>query len=170
MSTVEIRLTRGMVALVDEEDAARVLARGPWAAQVGAGTYARNVKYLGGGAANPVKSSILMHSLITGWPYVDHINGDGLDNRRRNLREATHALNMRNKRLYRNNTSGFKGVFRNTEKGRAWGARIRLDGRTRRLGNYDTPEDAARAYDAAARKLFGEFGAFNFPLPGERAA
>lgn len=170
MSAVEIPLTRGMVALVDEEDAGIVLARGRWVAQVGSGTYARSVKYLGGGAKNPIRSSILMHTLITGWPYIDHRNGDGLDNRRCNLREATHALNMRNKRMYRNNTSGFKGVMRNSGKGLPWAARIRLDNRRRRLGNYDTPEEAARAYDAAARELFGEFASLNFPLPGERAA
>lgn len=167
MSVVTIPLTRGMVALVDEEDAARVLARGPWSAQVGAGTYARCTKYLGGGAANPIKDSILMHTLITGWAYVDHINGDGLDNRRCNLRESTHALNMRNKRLYRNNTSGFKGVTRRNGR---WRACITCNGRRVRLGSFDTAEAAGRAYDAAARELHGEFGTFNFPLPGERAA
>ncbi len=157
----EISLTRGLVALVDEADYDRIVAMGSWSADPSGRTYyARKGIYV---PATKKSTPLLMHNFITGWTTVDHKNGDGLDNGRANLRKATHAQNMANKRLYRNNTSGFKGVMRNTEKGKPWRAVIKIDKRSRRLGNYETPEEAARAYDEAALRLFGEFARPNFP-------
>lgn len=158
MSTVEVPLTRGQVALVDEEDAPAVLAHKWYTRRVRHAFYAaRSLPRVGG-----VRREQRLHTFLTGWPLVDHVNGNGLDNRRANLRPATNAENMRNRRRYANNTSGFKGVTFDKAKGR-WKAQIRLDGRRRYIGRYDTAEEAARAYDAAARELHGEFARLNFP-------
>lgn len=104
--------------------------------------------------------SVLMHRVITNAPpgmEVDHINGDGLDNRRSNLRLATHAQNLRNQRVCRDNRSGFKGVC--WDKSRcAWKAQIRLGGKNSNIGRFATPEEAHAAYVAASAELHGEFG------------
>jgi hypothetical protein len=112
------------------------------------------------------KTTIRMHQLITGWPLTDHRNGDGLDNQRHNLRVATERQNALNSRP-RPGSSRFKGVRWHRQAGR-WQARIRSEGKARELGFYRDEEDAARAYDAAARELFGEFAYLNFPDSYER--
>lgn len=158
--TVEIPLSRGLVALVDEIDWERSVGVGVWhALESGLTHYARRIEYRAGTA----NRSVLLHNFITGWSMVDHRNGDGLDNRRSNLRPATHSQNMANKRRYRNNTSGFKGVTRNTGTGRPWRASLKHDGRRFHLGYFDSAAEAARAYDAAAIETFGEFARPNFP-------
>jgi hypothetical protein len=89
---------------------------------------------------------------------VDHINLNGLDNRRDNLRLATNSQNNMNVRRYRNNKSGFKGVH--LAKGR-WRASIRLNYKLYHLGYFDTPEEAYGAYCEAAKERFGEFARFD---------
>ena len=98
---------------------------------------------------------------------VDHRNGDSTDNRRSNLRLATLSENNRNMGLSSRNTSGFKGVsyYASRNKYRAY---IKLNGNRKHLGYFETAEDAAEAYDEAARKLHGEFACVNFPREGER--
>ena len=151
-----ILLTRGLVATVDAIDFERLDALGRWHAQVkGRNSYAR-IDLFGQGSHRRV----FMHSMITGWPMVDHRNGDGLDNRRQNLRPATYSQNSANRGMQSNNQSGFKGVTR-TPWGR-WKAQIRKDGRDFYLGVFAEPEVAARAYDVAALDLFGEFAWTNF--------
>lgn len=93
---------------------------------------------------------------------IDHINRNGLDNREINLRVATHQQNSCNRTQPRNNTSGFKGVFREKRTGK-WRACIRVNGRREYLGTYETKEQAAHAYDAAARHHFGAFAWLNYP-------
>lgn len=162
--TREIPLTQGFVALVDAADYDAVMAS-KWCAvrdRIGAAYAVRNVLRLDG-----ARTMQKLHTFLTGWPYVDHINGNGLDNRRSNLRPATHVENMQNMKIRSGNRSGFKGVSRALGK---WRARIRLDGRQRHLGCFTTREAAARAYDTAAREHFGEFACVNFPNDGERSA
>lgn len=102
-------------------------------------------------------------------PDVDHIDGDTRNNRRSNLRLASRQQNARNRRLSVSNTSGYKGVTWH-QKERCWRSQIYVDGTRISLGGHATPEDAALAYDAAAREVFGVFARLNFPRAGEQAA
>ncbi len=88
---------------------------------------------------------------------VDHINHDGLDNRRCNLRLATRANNCHNQRSFKG-SSKYKGVWRVGEK---WAACIRVDGRSKRLGTFVSEKEAALAYNQAAREHYGEFAKLN---------
>jgi len=156
-----IPLTRGLVVLVDDEDYEAAIDAGPWWA-VGRGYtfYAeRHISRTG------TRRTTGLHTFLTGWPYVDHRNGDGLDNRRANLRQATHAQNMGNRRMAKNNKSGFKGVSWNASR-RCWCACIGVAGKVRHLGGFRNAEDAARAYDAAAVAVWGEFARINFSREG----
>lgn len=163
--TREIPLTQNLVAIVDAADYDAVTAAGRWAAhRNGRGIYAvRNVDKPGGG-----KTLLRLHAFLTGWPLVDHINGNGLDNRRSNLREATKAQNGQNSGLSTRNKSGFKGVRLIARTGR-WIAEIRPNRKTIYLGTFATPDDAARAYDAAAVEHYGEFARLNFPEVDDEA-
>jgi hypothetical protein len=105
--------------------------------------------------------SQFMHSLLTGRPLVDHENGNGLDNRRCNLRSATHAENLRNTRKQSGTSSRFKGVCYHRSR---WVAYITFDYKQRHLGCFKREEDAAAAYDRAATELHGEFARTNAML------
>lgn len=91
------------------------------------------------------------------WPQheVDHINGIHNDNRISNIRATTVEQNRRNKRMSKNNTSGWKGVSRSRKK---WVAQIGVDNKHLHLGVFDTVEEAHQAYVAASKKYHGEFG------------
>ncbi len=110
------------------------------------------------------KDTIRMHRLILGLnkgdqTMVDHKNGNGLDNRRENLRACNGAQNTANSRK-KASVSGYRGVFQIREK---WIARIGINGHTKYLGIYADPWMAARAYDQAALEHFGQFARLNFP-------
>lgn len=159
---VEVPLTQGLVALIDPGDAVAVLGLNWCALLNGRTAYAqRGIRRPDGGW-----TTISLHKFLTGWNYVDHRNGNGLDNRRANLREATHAQNTRNARRRSDSTTGFKGVWLHREG--VWRATIQAAGRRQHLCVYPTPEDAARAYDEAARELHGEFARLNFPAEVQR--
>lgn len=100
---------------------------------------------------------------------IDHINGDRLDNRRRNLRVCTHRQNSYNQKRRRTNTSGYIGVSRVRCSNR-YEAYIHHNGRKHHLGLYRTPEAAARTRDVVARVLFGEYARLNCPKGGGRDA
>jgi len=93
------------------------------------------------------------------WPssLIDHIDGNPLNNRLSNLREATPTQNQANKRRCKRNRSGFKGVGKCPRVGGKWVARIRIDGRQRTIGRFNTPDSAYAAYLSAAREVHGDF-------------
>jgi hypothetical protein len=91
---------------------------------------------------------------------VDHIDGNGLNNQKENLRLATRAENARNCKLQRNNTSGFHGVSYQKQINR-WMAYIKVNGKRKYIGVYETKEAAALAYNKAAKQYHGEFAKFN---------
>lgn len=93
---------------------------------------------------------------------VDHIHHKTTDNRRTEIRLATHSQNMANRRKSANNTSGYKGVYWHKEA-KKFRAKIGYQGEQIRIGMFDSPEEAALAYDREAKKLFGEFAILNFP-------
>jgi len=148
-----IQLTRNKVALVDDKDF-EWLSRWKW--QCNAGGYA----YRG-----EKQKHVFMHREILNPPdnmICDHINGNTLDNRRSNLRICTRYENSLNLNMKKNNKSGFRGVYWN-KKDRRWRASIQSREKIY-LGNYETPEEAARVYNEAAKKYHGEFARLNeFP-------
>ena len=158
-----IRLTQGKFAIVDAADYEE-LAKYKWFA-IGCerGFYAaRMVK----AKAGRVKQrTVRMHRQIIDVPpgkFIDHINHNGLDNRRANLRVVTRRQNSWNKRKQRGNcTSKYKGVMWLKKAGK-WQARIGCKGRAIVIGYFDDEKAAARAYDARAAELFGEYAAPNF--------
>ncbi len=147
---------RGWFALVDEEDYESV-SKHLWF--LSAGGYA--IRNGPGGRASP--HQIMMHRAIVAPPdemEVDHVNHIKLDNRRQNLRSCQPSENRKNLPRRRDNTTGFKGVYR---RGNRWKAQLTVDGKHHFLGGFATPGEAARAYDAAAVEYFGEFASLNFP-------
>lgn len=152
-----IVLSRGLVASVDDADF-DFLSQWKWTALVGCRTfYAHRRERLECGKA----ALVLMHRLLLGTPagfVTDHIDGDGLNNIRSNLRVATQRQNMMNRRPQRGGSCSIKGVWRDeTAPRKPWRAAIRIDGRLKYLGRYSDPEEAGRAYALAAAEHFGTF-------------
>ena len=106
-----------------------------------------------------------LHAFLTGRKDIDHINGNGLDNRQCNLRPS-YGNNNRNRHSHPG-SSLFKGVT--WHKGK-WQASLKINGVSLYLGRFAVEEDAARAYDTAAREHHGAYGRYNFPQPGEQPA
>lgn len=150
---VIVPLTRGLVTLIDASDADAVLQYS-WCAAP------RNHTHYGQARIGQV--GVYLHRFIMQPPLafvVDHVDGDGLNNRRNNLRVCTVGQNCYNLRTQRGGTSRFRGVY--WSRG-AWRAQIR-DGRQIYLGTFTTEREAAEAHDAAARERFGEYATSNFP-------
>jgi len=104
-----------------------------------------------------------LHRMIMNAPdgvQVDHINGDKLDNRKSNLRLCSNAQNQRNRPIQKNNTSGYKGVVWMSDRNK-WRAQVFLDGKNHIVGCFDSPRDAAIAYNQKALELHGEFAKLN---------
>lgn len=156
----EILTNNGMVALVDDEDFERLSAYKWRAVKQCRVWYAVATVEI-----PPYGKSCGMHRLILSPPGrvgVDHRNGNGLDNQKHNLRLANDSQNQANRRNLTLNTSGFRGVCFNKKSNR-WQSQIKYLGKNLYLGLFDSIEDAARAYDAKAIELFGEFASPNFP-------
>jgi hypothetical protein len=118
-------------------------------------------------ATHGTRTLIKMHRLVAEHSglavdrkQIDHVDGNGLNNCRNNLRVATPSQNRANLHRARNNTSGFKGVGWSRHNGR-FRAYIGVAGRHLHLGYFDDPQDAARAYNEAALKHYGEYSCLN---------
>ena len=159
----EIKLTKGYVALVDDEDF-EWINQWKWQASVDE----RTVYAVRGVYANGRRRPLRMHRLIMGVfgskIEVDHADGNGLNNTRGNLRPCTHAQNGMNRRNQLGSGSIFKGVCLNKNYGR-WQAYITISGKRFYLGLSGSEEDAARQYNLAAKKHFGEFAKYNIVSP-----
>lgn len=150
--TKTILLTQNKYALVDDDDYEKTNA------------YKWHYSEKDGALRNTGKTTISMHRFILlkdkkSSLEIDHINHIKTDNRKENLRLCKKSDNLKNKNKYKNNKSGYKGVY----KGRKYFvAEIRVDTKKIFLGNYENPVDAAKAYDDAARKYHKEFAKTNF--------
>jgi len=148
-----IYLTKGRVAVVDEEDFEE-LSKHKWCVSTG---YA--VRRL---VTNGIPQLLLMHRVIMNaskGQEIDHINGDRLDNRKANLRFVTRQQNIFNKKP-QGKTSKYKGVYFRKSWGK-WIAQISINKKKQHIGVFENELDAARAYDNIASKLCGEYARLN---------
>ncbi len=155
MAFKEIPLNTGAVTIVDEADYDRLM-KFKW--RISDKGYAMRTQTDKGKA-----SGVLMHRMLLDPPkgfMADHINGDRLDNRRCNLRLATALENARNRTNNHNSRSKYKGVAWKVENNK-WQARIRIVGKQHHIGLFDTEEDAAYAYNEAAKLQHGDFSRLN---------
>lgn len=150
-----------LVTLVDDEDVDAVMQHRWFRFVLGNTTYARR-RWIDDDGRDRGQ---LLHPFLTGWPLTDHINRDGLDNTRANLRPASKSQNGWNAQAMkarngRSCESIYKGVSRN---GVSWKASICVNYKSTYLGTFRSELEAALAYDNAARQQHGEFANVNFP-------
>lgn len=154
-----IPLTRGYFTKVDDEDYVQ-FASMRWHVQI-------NPRYPEKARAvrkNSKRETFYLSREILKAPKgkdVDHINGDTLDNQKKNLRLCHHFENQMNRGAQKNNTSGFKGVSWDNNK-QKWVAQIKVQNRHLHLGRFLKREEAAKAYNLKAKECFGEFASLNF--------
>ena len=147
-----IPLTQGKVALVDAEDYERVNQHKWHYHKQG---YARRMLPIGSGK----KKVLCMHHMIIDVPegfHPDHINGNGLDNRRVNLRIATPTQNSHNAKMRGDNTTGHRGIFED-KKYNKWRVAFKIDGVQKQFGYYDSKQEAIDMYHSVSKSLRGEF-------------
>lgn len=172
-----IPLTRGKVALIDDEDYAEV-SKHKWLAQY---RKTRNIfyalRFIKNPTGKPRQKTLYLHRAIM-QPHpkmqVDHINGDPLDNRRANLRVCTASQNRRNsKRKYSKGRTIYKGIYGKVCGDKIWWeAKVYITQKGKQksisLGVRREEREAAELYDEGARKYYGEFACLNFPGEGEQ--
>jgi len=163
-----INLGNGNKAIVDLEDLPR-LSESRWFAEKREGAYYVSRQM----TKNGKRQKIYMHNEVMGpspnGKEIDHINNNGLDNRKENLRFCSHRQNLQARRKKKADaTSKYKGVSWN-KANKKWLARIAdFTSKLKYLGCFESELDAANAYDKAALETFGEFAVVNFPKPAER--
>jgi hypothetical protein len=153
-----IPLTQGKSAIVDDEDFERA-NQFKWCLSVNRSTLFYAVRQFDG-------HMVGLHRFILNAPpktIVDHIDGNGLDCRKSNLRICTNKENVRHQKLHVDNTSGYKGITFDKRVGR-WQAKIQVNQKHIHIGMAATAIEAAKLYDEAAKKYFGEFARLNFPI------
>ena len=151
---MEIPLTQGRTATIDPED---------WPLVSPFTWFASEDKNTWYATAHGPDGTLRMHRVIMGaepGETIDHRDGDGLMNRRFNLRRATVSQNGQNQRIGEKNKSGFKGVSWAAHAGK-WRTNIKVDGKHVHLGYFSDLHAAARAYNEAAKNCYGEFACLN---------
>jgi len=144
----KIPLTQGKFALVDDEDF-EYLTQWKWTYNPLGYAYRKSQH------KNKV-TCVYMHCFILNEKYIDHKNGNGLDNRKKNLRKCNHFTNKFNRPKQSNNTSGYKGVTKSPTPGK-WIAQIAAYKKHIYLGTFKTAKEAHEAYVKAAKKMHKEF-------------
>jgi len=165
----QIPLTKGMVAIVDDEDFERVSAIKWQASKTRKEHYAIHSIGITLPSGKKTSKNIKMHRFIMGVTdpkiQVDHRNWNTLDNRKENLRLVNNRQNQMSRKGYSTNTSGFRGVSLDKRKRtNPWIAQIQDKNKKRKwIGSFATAEEAAKAFDKAAKEIYGEFcGKLNF--------
>lgn len=158
-----IQLTKGKIAVVDPDDYERANEL-KWYTKVTKGSVYAARRY----KENGVYVNQDLHHFIMGdeSPIIDHIDGDGLNNCKSNLRFCNHQCNLMNQRKQKNRTSIYKGVFKPKNYNK-FIAMIKINQKSIHLGVFDNEIDAAFAYDDKAKILFGEFANLNFNQNGK---
>lgn len=158
----EILLTRGKIAIIDDEDY-EIVSKYKWFARKRDHLYyAARSEYLNG-----EQYEVQMHRFIMGLKHkdgtlCDHKNGNGLDNQKENLRLSNYSHNGHNHRMFSTNTSGYRGVSWQKHR-KKWQVRICVGGQEKYIGIFKEVTDAAKAYDTAAINYFGNIAVTNFP-------
>jgi hypothetical protein len=153
-----IPLSKGMFVLIDESDFEDI-SKHKWTVMTpGRCAYAYR---------RPLGKVILLHRYLMDAPAgmeVDHINGNGLDCRRSNMRVCTRSQNFANRnKCSVKKTSIFKGVWWDSTRAK-WASAVKKNGKKICLGRFDTPEQAAHVYDKAAIRYFGKYAKLNYPM------
>lgn len=169
---MKVKLGRHEVQ-VDPEDAYLVLPGSGYSFQVQDRSTKNYTRYYVKARRNREGGSKpYLHRIVMGakkGQHIDHINGDGRDNRKANLRVTDCSCNMANQRRPVG-VSGFRGVVQSNGDCNAWTARLTLDGKPVYSCGHATPEAAARARDELALKFWGEHAVLNFPIKGRKQA
>ena len=155
---IKIPLSQDKFAIVDEEDFERV-NKYKWhlTTSDNKNFYAKKTFWVNGrGKDIKLHRFILRFKIGQSFPAIDHINFNGLDNRKINLRIATSTQNSQHSR--RLSKHGYKGIYQNHNK---WAARIKVNKKQIRKFQFDTPKQAAEWYNKMAIKYFGEFAKLN---------
>ncbi len=159
-----IPLTQGKIAIVDKEDYQKLNQHKWYAVKSSDGSIYYAAYWVG---KKPKRKVIFMHRIIMNAlpnQQIDHKNGNGLYNRKANLRFCTNSQNQQNRKSTLHRTSIFKGIFWNKwgQRRKRWKAEICLNHKHICIGYFNSEIEAAKAYDKKAKELFSEFARTNF--------
>lgn len=158
----QIQLTKGLFAIIDDEDF-ELISKYKWIAVKGRNTFYTQAKITVSGK----RITLNMHRLITGaikGEFVDHIDGNGLNNIKKNIRRCNRSQNGANQKG--RGVSNYRGVsfrnrIRNNKQYSHWIASIQINGKLKHIGEFKSEKEAALAYNEKAKEVHGEFAFIN---------
>lgn len=157
----EILLSQGKIALIDDEDF-EIVNRYKWYANKHRSTfYARTNVRVGYKKRINIKMHRLILNLTDQNIIIDHVDGNGCNNQKDNLRICTNSQNQANRPKRKYSIALYKGISQSNSKKGGWRAQIKINGRVKSLGYFNTQEQAALAYNEAAKIIHGEFANIN---------